>query len=133
MIKTIKMTLMGTKFVRLEERASCPPPNDPAYHIRILVYNREMPNEFATRSAILAQKPAGLTYELTQMAKQTWRTLRDGPPHARTWQTVKDDYASWRLAREDEPVYEETAPEDLLYPGDEVFPSTTTYPGEVGP
>jgi hypothetical protein len=92
-----RLYLTGTKAVLIRERDNSP------YNITVVTRVEETPDEAAVLRALLTQKPAGLTLNYIVQSTQTWRTLRDGPPHARTWQTVKTDYATWRAARDFEP------------------------------
>lgn len=98
MVEAAKETLTGAKGVLITERYQ-----GFAYRLLVLTKTAETPNAAATLTALLSQKPAGIVLTHTIATAQIYLTLRDGPPSARTYQQVKDQFATYQLARDFQP------------------------------
>ncbi len=87
MRSAIGATLTGTKTVVFRERDG-----GNAYHLGVVTYTDETPDQAATNRALMASKPAGLSVTYNMLAGQDWQLVKDGYA---TWTAVKTRYATW--------------------------------------
>lgn len=86
--------LTGRQVIYLRERDTSP------YHLTVVTYTGETPDEAALLAALLEQKPGGLVLDLNVVPGQDYTLLRD---NYTDYQDVKDTYSDYDAVRSDQP------------------------------
>jgi len=86
-VAAARSTLTGTRVLLFTERVGS------AYHFRVASYAAETADPAATLAAIQASKPAGLTFEYTTLAGQSWNDVR---LTGATWGDILRQGLTWR-------------------------------------
>lgn len=87
--------LTGNRSVFLYERDTSP------YHLTVVTYTSETPDEAVVAAALQAAKPAGLILDYQVHPGQDWQQLIDAYA---TWQDVIDAYSTWQAVINDQPT-----------------------------
>jgi hypothetical protein len=86
-------TLTGAQAVHIRERSGGPTTSpEYAYHLEVLTYTAQTPDQAATLAALVAQKPGGLVIHYSVADGQNWQEVKDLNAD---WAAVRSGYVSW--------------------------------------
>jgi hypothetical protein len=95
MIAAAQQYLTGNKLVTFQERDTS------AYHLLVVTYTSETPDQSAVLAALISQKPAGIVMVYEVRPGQSYQQLRD--THT-DYLDVRNDYATYEDCRDDLPI-----------------------------